>query len=305
MKFHIIIPTYNRKELLPRALESVLNQKNIKNFDFHIYIIDDGSTDNTKKVIQKYLEKYPEKITYKYKENWWVWSARNIWIELALQNSDNPENDWIIFLDSDDELINDAFEKFKKYINKYGWIYKHIIFLAQNEKWDITWKLIPNQEIDFEKCISWKYFNWELFWLLNLSIFLNKKFRFEENINWWESLLWWRLYKDYKAYTINNIIRIYHQDNESLIRINHFKLNNEQIANNIKILEKNLEYFKNDLLKIWNKKQIWTWYLVLARMYNLKWEKIKWLKYFLKWIKYNFFDIKRIWAFILSYLKLR
>ena len=69
MKFHIIIPTYNREKILLRSVDSVLNQKNIENFDFHIYIIDDGSTDNTKKIIKKYLEKYPNKITYKYKEN--------------------------------------------------------------------------------------------------------------------------------------------------------------------------------------------------------------------------------------------
>lgn len=52
-KISVIVPTYNRSELLPRAINSILNQT-FK--DFELIIVDDGSTDNTKKIIEKYSE---------------------------------------------------------------------------------------------------------------------------------------------------------------------------------------------------------------------------------------------------------
>jgi len=47
-KVSVIIPTYNRVDLLPRAISSVLNQTFQ---DFELIIVDDESTDNTKQVV--------------------------------------------------------------------------------------------------------------------------------------------------------------------------------------------------------------------------------------------------------------
>ena len=306
MKFHIIIPTYNREKLLPRALDSILNQKNKENFDFHIYIIDDGSTDNTKKVVQKYLEKYSDKITYKYKENWWVWSARNVWIELALKNSRNTENDWVIFLDSDDELVNDAFEKIIKRIKEVKNLnnekIKIIAFKAKNENWKETCFVRQDKQIlDFQKMINWKYLWWEWAWILNLNIFKNKKYRFIEWINWWESLLWFRLYQKYLVYSTTTIIRIYYTNNNSLIR---WKLDNKKIDNILKINQLNIEYFKGDMIRF-NKKLLWIRYYNIARMYCLKWNRIKSFKYLLNWLKYNIFYYRWIIWYILNFLGVR
>ena len=65
MHFHIIIPTYNRASLLRRAIDSVVQQKWTQ---YSIYVVDDGSTDNTNHVIQ---EEYND-IHYYYQENAWV-----------------------------------------------------------------------------------------------------------------------------------------------------------------------------------------------------------------------------------------
>jgi glycosyltransferase involved in cell wall biosynthesis len=63
-KISIIIPTYNRAWCIENAIKSVINQ----NYDnWELIIIDDGSTDNTKKIVKKYLEN--NKIKYFYKEN--------------------------------------------------------------------------------------------------------------------------------------------------------------------------------------------------------------------------------------------
>jgi len=58
----VIIPTYNRAQLITQAIDSVLSQTYR---DFEIIVVDDGSTDDTKQV----LIPYKDRITYIYQEN--------------------------------------------------------------------------------------------------------------------------------------------------------------------------------------------------------------------------------------------
>lgn len=88
-KVSVIIPTYNRGYIVKQAIDSVLAQ----NFtDFEILVIDDGSTDNTKAVVQLIAD---ERVSYFYKENGGVSSARNLGLSKA-------SGQYIAFLDSDD-----------------------------------------------------------------------------------------------------------------------------------------------------------------------------------------------------------
>jgi glycosyltransferase involved in cell wall biosynthesis len=61
LMFSIIIPAYNYADVLDRSIRSVLNQTGD---DFEILIIDDGSTDNTPKIMCGYQKEFPEKIKY-------------------------------------------------------------------------------------------------------------------------------------------------------------------------------------------------------------------------------------------------
>lgn len=90
-KITVIIPVFNRENSIEKTIESVENQ-NCK--DFSILIIDDGSSDRSKDIILKLMEKY-KNIDYKYKENGGVSSARNLGIKLS-------KTKYISFLDSDD-----------------------------------------------------------------------------------------------------------------------------------------------------------------------------------------------------------
>lgn len=101
-KISIIIPTYNREKLIGNSIKSVLNQtyKNIE-----IIVVDDCSTDNTKKEIDKIKDK---RIKYiKLDENQGAPNARNIGIKLA-------SGKFIAFQDSDDIF---HYDKLKKQIN--------------------------------------------------------------------------------------------------------------------------------------------------------------------------------------------
>lgn len=61
MKLTIVTTTYNQEKYIGQAIEGMLMQKT--NFEFHIVISNDNSTDGTQRILQQYKEKYPEKIT--------------------------------------------------------------------------------------------------------------------------------------------------------------------------------------------------------------------------------------------------
>ena len=112
-KVSVIIPTYNRSSLVKEAVESVLAQTFN---DLEIIVVDDGSTDDTRSVIEVVGD---PKIKYYYKENAGVSNARNFGIEHA-------KGQYIAFLDSDDcwpkdflKLLVGKLEKDHKYEAAY------------------------------------------------------------------------------------------------------------------------------------------------------------------------------------------
>jgi len=92
-KISVIIPTFNRKELLKLAISSILEQT-MK--DFELIVVDDGSTDQT----QRLVESFGKDIRYIYQENKGVSSARNRGIREA-------RGEYLAFLDSDDRWVKD------------------------------------------------------------------------------------------------------------------------------------------------------------------------------------------------------
>ena len=98
-KVSVIIPTYNRAEYLPAAIESVLAQSFC---DVEIIVVDDGSTDATRSVLQPWVD--TGQIRYYRQENRGVSAARNRGIALA-------QGEYIAFLDSDDLFAPDKLEK--------------------------------------------------------------------------------------------------------------------------------------------------------------------------------------------------
>lgn len=94
----VIIPTFNRAAVLPRAMDSVVKQIYS---NWELIIVDDGSTDETLKVINGWLEKnpVPQKIQILSSEkNRGVSFARNFGVSRA-------SGSWLAFLDSDDEWL--------------------------------------------------------------------------------------------------------------------------------------------------------------------------------------------------------
>ncbi len=99
-KVSVIIPVYNCKDYLSRAVDSVIIQKDF--FENEIILVDDGSTDGSADICDKYATEY-ENITVIHQANAGVSVARNNGIL-------NAQGEWIFFLDSDDYVLKDAFE---------------------------------------------------------------------------------------------------------------------------------------------------------------------------------------------------
>ena len=101
----VIIQTYNRSEMLTEALESVFSQT-FK--DFEVFVIDDGSTDNTFKVVNKIRD---VRLFYIFIKNSGVSAARNVGIKLT-------RGQYIALLDSDDIWLPEKLEKHVNFMKK-------------------------------------------------------------------------------------------------------------------------------------------------------------------------------------------
>ena len=114
----VFTTTYNRANLLKRVYDSLCRQT-IKNFEW--LIIDDGSTDETNQIVNKWVEKGHIKIRYIYKENGGVHTARNF-------AYNNIYSDLCFQVDSDDWLVDDAVETVINLWLKHGG--KHISWIV-------------------------------------------------------------------------------------------------------------------------------------------------------------------------------
>ena len=100
IKVSVIIPVYNVEKYIEECLKSLVNQT-LK--EIEIIVVNDGSPDNSQKIIDKYVKEYPNKIKSFIKENGGQGSARNLGLEYA-------EGEYISFVDSDDWLDLEALE---------------------------------------------------------------------------------------------------------------------------------------------------------------------------------------------------
>ena len=103
-----IIPTYNAEKTIQNTINSILKQSETS-LEYEIIVVDDGSTDNTKNLIQE-LESN-EKIKYYSKENSGVADTRNFGVQKS-------NGEYIIFVDSDDYVSQNLLKDIEPYIKQ-------------------------------------------------------------------------------------------------------------------------------------------------------------------------------------------
>ena len=106
--FTVIVCTYNRERFLRRALESIISQSYK---DWEVVVVDDGSTDATKALLDKYKNRYVQLTLVCHDRNRGVSAARNTGIA-------NANGRFVTFLDSDDEYASSHLGNRKKVLQQ-------------------------------------------------------------------------------------------------------------------------------------------------------------------------------------------
>lgn len=136
--FSIIIPIYNAEEYIEECINSVLCQSYER---FEVICVNDGSTDRSLEIIQKYAEQ-DHRIIIVTTENNGLPAARNEGIKLA-------SGQYIQFLDSDDYLKTDALEHISDAAEKNDYpdiIYSNVVFLKGTKADPIFW---PRRQVEY------------------------------------------------------------------------------------------------------------------------------------------------------------
>lgn len=121
----VIVPAYNAEKYLRKCLNSLVNQTKK---DMEIITIDDGSKDDTLKILNEYKSKYPDVVKVISQANQGQSVSRNNGIKAA-------SGEYIVFVDSDDEIELDLLEKIWEKVTDFP--YDIIVF-------DVNW-IYPNK----------------------------------------------------------------------------------------------------------------------------------------------------------------
>lgn len=135
-KVSIIVPVYNVENYLRKCLDSLVGQTLQ---EVEILVINDGSKDNSQKIIEEYQSRYPEKIRAFQKENGGLSDARNFGL-------DRVEGEYIGFVDSDDYVSLTMFEQMYHLAEKHNAEMVICNLQKVDEQGNVTQKLpqIPN-----------------------------------------------------------------------------------------------------------------------------------------------------------------
>ena len=269
MKFTIFTPTYNRKDLLNNVY-NCLKEQTYKNFEW--IIVDDGSIDDTKKLVEKFINENILNIKYYYVENGGKQRAYNYGVEKAT-------GQLFICLDSDDKYVSNGLEVILKYWEKYE-NNKNIAgmgYLSMYENGKIIGTKFPENEMtESQFDIYNKYgvkgdkglmFRTEIIKKYPFPVFQNEKFTTE-------AVVYNRISEKYKMVYINEKIEIKEYQNDGLTSKYNALLvrnpqgqalyHNEKNRHNMKFFEKilnNAVYYKfcriskYKFSKIWNESE--------------------------------------------------
>lgn len=263
MKISIIVPVYNIEEYIEECIKSLINQEFN---DYEIILVDDGSTDASGKIIDKYAKYSNIKIVHK--KNGGLSDARNAGIEAS-------KGEYLMFIDGDDYL--ESKECLKLLSNE---INKNSAEIIQYKKV----YLFSNGKKKYESNIKKKYFQNKIEGLTELNrkglvsvsacdkivkaeIIKNNSLYFQKGLLC-EDIFWsYNLYFYISSLSIlNENIYVYRQGREGSISTLKNKKNCQDLYYIINYW-KNYNFENNDLKKLYYN-MISYWYLIYRTLYK-------------------------------------
>lgn len=205
--FSVFTPTYNRAYTLPRVYQS-LKAQTYKDFEW--LIVDDGSTDDTAKLVKQWHGEADFAIKYIWQEN----AGKHMAVNRGVQEA---QGKLFLFLDSDDACVPEALERFKYHWDAIPAEQKHqfsaVTSLAQYPNGNLIGTKFPFNPTDSNSLeIRFKYKvkgeKWGFHRTDILKKFPNPGFLGEKSLP--ESLLWNRIAIKYKTRYINEPLEIYY-----------------------------------------------------------------------------------------------
>lgn len=184
-KISIIIPIYNVEKYLLQCLESVKNQTFQ---DFEVVLVDDGSPDESAKLAKKFIQtnELGEKFHLIHKKNGGLSSARNAGMECA-------KGAWIMFLDSDDWIENNALIELDKCLREHsselviGGFQAYNNITGETEKWTDYPTHYGKLPENLSKLHSFSYCTGKLY---SAQVIRENNLQFDERIKYGEDSAW-------------------------------------------------------------------------------------------------------------------
>lgn len=253
MLLSIVITLYNRRDIVVRAIESVLDISNYH--DVEVIVVDDGSNDRPLDLLSKYID--DTNIKYFYKENGGAADAKNYGASVA-------KGEFIIFLDSDDYLFNVEalvdFVKSKKDKN-YDFFYSKKVIVKKGN-------VCREDTIQDSGNLGKNIYDYMLEFPLNYpgkptyifkrEVFIYSK-GFTKEFNWGDAMLFWRIFlKDIRCCEIDFPTYVYDQSGNDSISRNRSYAYYYNVSNTLSVtylkIESELEsrkYKMNWVLVLW------------------------------------------------------
>lgn len=176
-KLSIIVPVYGVEKYIDKCLNSLVKQS-LK--EIEVIVVNDGTKDNSQKIVDKYVKKYPDKIKSYIKENGGQGSARNYGLKKA-------SGEYIGYVDSDDFVEKDMYKKLynKAKENNYDIVVCGNYNVSEDYQNKNIDAFINNYNTDLENIFFGKMAVWNK--IYKRDILIKNKLEFKEKV-WYEDL---------------------------------------------------------------------------------------------------------------------
>ena len=148
MKVAIVMPYYNERDLLVTSVQSILNQTYT---NWHLYLIDDGSAKGNRAHEVQWTPELMSKVTFCYKPNGGVSTARNCALSMIVRDPTGPSYDLVAYCDSDDVWAPDYLEQQVKALTLLGSVFNEadMVYAAPDHRFVDGTKAVPYGIADY------------------------------------------------------------------------------------------------------------------------------------------------------------